>query len=515
MTLTVAEIERWSAGDVREVFHAATSRAQAAQDAADGIATLPALTTWGGEAAATAKEALTRTRLDLATHSEAALAVAAAARRAADNIGKLQAELRQLEIDADDVGLQINGQTNRVERKPGATHGFRWQQQNIPPLQERLDRVVALANLVDEQLANAISMADGTALVPAGPAPPTSPSPDLAALQHANDEAMVKAAQRVEEAREALAEAMSTMYVHGPGTPEFDAASAQIPVLKSELAQALAEAGSIPDFSGADPTSVGFGRNGVNFTYKLPDGRTATVTSTKLKDGTVELWDNGASAVYRYKDGQFVGTRFLDHGRAEATAEPLFSAVTTPFGLGPAVKGGQAAYHGLRSLFARESAEALVESSTDDVLARGSEIVASRGESAADNLAAGLVDDIAAPAIDFTTDPIVDPRKFSEYALSPEASKGKSAIFDSFGYRNVPESASKLVSEYTQQAGEKILARDFTVKSTDQYGTRIAVDISLPGVGDRSGETAEIVTGWIIRPDGTVSLTTPFSGFTP
>ncbi|CAJ1586159.1 hypothetical protein MU0050_004120 [[Mycobacterium] wendilense] len=38
MALTIADVERWNAGDVREVFHAASSRAQAAQDAADEAA---------------------------------------------------------------------------------------------------------------------------------------------------------------------------------------------------------------------------------------------------------------------------------------------------------------------------------------------------------------------------------------------------------------------------------------------------------------------------------------------
>ena len=61
MTLTVADIGRWDAGDVREVFHAATSRAQAAFDAADGLAELPAFETWGGEAADAAREAIRRT----------------------------------------------------------------------------------------------------------------------------------------------------------------------------------------------------------------------------------------------------------------------------------------------------------------------------------------------------------------------------------------------------------------------------------------------------------------------
>ena len=60
---SVAEIERWDAGDVREVFHAATGRAWAAFDAADGLADLPALGTWGR--AAEASDAIGRTRMDL------------------------------------------------------------------------------------------------------------------------------------------------------------------------------------------------------------------------------------------------------------------------------------------------------------------------------------------------------------------------------------------------------------------------------------------------------------------
>ncbi len=71
MVLTVAEIERWDAGSVREVFHAASSRAQAAVDAANGLATLPAFARWGGVAAVAAvaaTEAIGKTRRDLDDH---------------------------------------------------------------------------------------------------------------------------------------------------------------------------------------------------------------------------------------------------------------------------------------------------------------------------------------------------------------------------------------------------------------------------------------------------------------
>lgn len=41
MTVSVEEIDRWDAGDVREVFHAVRSRAEAASEASDGVAGLP------------------------------------------------------------------------------------------------------------------------------------------------------------------------------------------------------------------------------------------------------------------------------------------------------------------------------------------------------------------------------------------------------------------------------------------------------------------------------------------
>jgi hypothetical protein len=74
MTLTIADIERWDGGDVREVFGAATSRAQAAFDAADGLAALPVLITWGAEATEAARGAIDQTRKDLDAVAEGLVA---------------------------------------------------------------------------------------------------------------------------------------------------------------------------------------------------------------------------------------------------------------------------------------------------------------------------------------------------------------------------------------------------------------------------------------------------------
>lgn len=167
MTLTVADIERWDPGDVREVFHAASSRAQAARDAADGLATLPAFTTWGGAAAAAAREAIGKTRADLDAHGNEAMAVANAARGAADEIERIKSELATLKADAAVLGMEIDPVSATVV--PGA--GVRGNPMEIllkqQQLQPRLDRIVAEANAVDAALAHAIAMADGSAPIPA------------------------------------------------------------------------------------------------------------------------------------------------------------------------------------------------------------------------------------------------------------------------------------------------------------------------------------------------------------
>jgi hypothetical protein len=161
MTLTLADIERWDAGDVREVFHAATSRAQAVQDAANG-AELPAFTTWGGEAAEAAKEAIGRTRADLDAHGREALAVAAAARSAADEIERIRSELATLKADAAALGMEIDPVSGRVVAGPGFSGDPMELLLKQQQLQPRVDALIAEANLVDVALANAIDMARPT-----------------------------------------------------------------------------------------------------------------------------------------------------------------------------------------------------------------------------------------------------------------------------------------------------------------------------------------------------------------
>src|SRR5690349_10182535 len=118
MTVSVAEIERWRPGDVREVFHATRNRAEAAFEAADGIATLPAFNTWGGNAAQAAKQANEQLRRDLDAKGNEALTVSRAAGKAADDMEAVQRDLAQLKADAANAKFRVDAATSRIMPTP-------------------------------------------------------------------------------------------------------------------------------------------------------------------------------------------------------------------------------------------------------------------------------------------------------------------------------------------------------------------------------------------------------------
>ena len=83
MVLTVADIDRWSADAVREVFHAAVARGEATLEAARQLNSLAVFDTWQGETAQARRHANASIRLDLDAHGNESLAVARAAGKAA------------------------------------------------------------------------------------------------------------------------------------------------------------------------------------------------------------------------------------------------------------------------------------------------------------------------------------------------------------------------------------------------------------------------------------------------
>jgi hypothetical protein len=172
VSVSIADIDRWDPGDVREVFHATRSRAEAAFEAADGISTLPAFGSWGGDAAEAAKQANEQLRKDLDAQGNEALAVAKAAEVAAENMQQVKSDLAQLEADAAGAGFEINRASSTV--MPGAA-----MQGNMidlitaeatrDELQARLNAILAEAARVHDELARAINMATGAEPIPDTP----------------------------------------------------------------------------------------------------------------------------------------------------------------------------------------------------------------------------------------------------------------------------------------------------------------------------------------------------------
>jgi hypothetical protein len=109
--------------------------------------------------------------MDIDAHGQEVAAVADVARRAADDIDRVQASLRQLKVDAEATGLEVDPGSDRIVPMPHSTHGRREMQAAIPGLQARLDAIIADANAVDGELAMAINMADADVAIPLPPGP--------------------------------------------------------------------------------------------------------------------------------------------------------------------------------------------------------------------------------------------------------------------------------------------------------------------------------------------------------
>jgi hypothetical protein len=169
VSLTLAEIERWSSDAVREAFHVGNARAGAAFDAGVGLGQLPAFQTWGGQGADAARESIGQVRVDLNTHGEEALAVGRLASSAAGQIDELQRDLRALLAAADEAHMHIDPETNAIGPAPGSRMSAEEVSGKTAALRPWLDGILTRAAAIDQELADAINMADGKQPIPPGP----------------------------------------------------------------------------------------------------------------------------------------------------------------------------------------------------------------------------------------------------------------------------------------------------------------------------------------------------------
>ena len=101
--------------------------------------------------------------------------------------------------------------------------------------------------------------------------------------------------------------------------------------------------------------------------------------------------------------------------------------------------------------------------------------------------------------------------KFRDYVFKPGATHGKDQVFRLLGY-DISHS-EELARLYEQQATDKYGRQDCVLGVLDQHGQRVSIEIEVPGIGEHQGHVSYLVSGWMIRSDDSLTLNTPFSGF--
>ncbi|EUA42879.1 hypothetical protein I552_7620 [Mycobacterium xenopi 3993] len=222
--------------------------------------------------------------------------------------------------------------------------------------------------------------------VPDGIPPSGLEAGELADIKRVTNQAVVDQMAKVRAAQKAIDHALATAYTKGQGSPEGQAALARLPELKKNLADALNDLGKLPDYNNVDPTTVHTSPDGHFVFGYTADGQPMQVTG-QLKNGTGEIFDQGTGTYYTFQGGKLVGTRTLDPGRAEATDEPLLTAVTLAVGAPELKAGGEAAWQGLKTLFTGEGLSSGVGITSDNVLPRAFAAAETRAAAAAQSLA--------------------------------------------------------------------------------------------------------------------------------
>ena len=100
--------------------------------------------------------------------------------------------------------------------------------------------------------------------------------------------------------------------------------------------------------------------------------------------------------------------------------------------------------------------------------------------------------------------------KFNKYIFNPTSANGKDVLFTRLGYSI--QDSDTLLRIYLQQAAIKYSTGEYTLGKLGEYGQKIYIDIEIPGVGDAAGQSAIYKSVWMIDPDGSIRLVTPFGG---
>jgi filamentous hemagglutinin len=98
---------------------------------------------------------------------------------------------------------------------------------------------------------------------------------------------------------------------------------------------------------------------------------------------------------------------------------------------------------------------------------------------------------------------------FQDYVFKDGATHGKDLIYKALGFDSSSSSSHSLATDIFRQATSRFESNDFVNGVRDMYGQRINIPIDLTGP---SGQSSSFFTGWMIRPDGSISLSSPYTG---
>ncbi|MBE6972370.1 MAG: hypothetical protein E7440_00570 [Ruminococcaceae bacterium] len=100
--------------------------------------------------------------------------------------------------------------------------------------------------------------------------------------------------------------------------------------------------------------------------------------------------------------------------------------------------------------------------------------------------------------------------KFDPYLFNTTGTytHNKEKLFNEWGY--YAEDASWLQAEIEKQAREKYLSGDYTLGKLNERGQLLNIRILIPR--KNTPERVSFITGWMIMPNGTLKLNTPYGG---
>ncbi len=100
--------------------------------------------------------------------------------------------------------------------------------------------------------------------------------------------------------------------------------------------------------------------------------------------------------------------------------------------------------------------------------------------------------------------------KFDPYLFDPDNfyNHGKQILFTGWGY-SISDS-QLLKDEIEKQALEKYISGDYMIGKINENGQRISIRIKIQNRITK--DYVSFVSGWIVRPNGEIRLTTPYGG---